>query len=31
MVKKIVIHNHFYDDSKKSAIQKKKAYQKAFL
>ena len=30
MVKKIVIHNHFYGDSKKSAIQKKKAYQKSY-
>ena len=30
MVKKIVIHNHFYDGGKKSAIQKKKADQKSY-
>ena len=30
MVKKIVIHNYFYDDSKKSGIQKKKADQKSY-
>jgi hypothetical protein len=30
MVKKIAIHNHFYDGGKKSAIQKKKAEQKSY-